>query len=83
MLWQLGGKKNFLNSVMISMLASSAAKHGFDYWSSQSKEYEIGICCLSAKQTALKNKCRLISIYIMIKRSSMMSWTTTLEQTKA
>ena len=40
------------------MLASSVAEHGFDHWSRQSKEYKIGICYLSAKQTALKNKCK-------------------------
>ena len=29
---------------------------GFEPWSSQNKEYEIGICCFSAKHSALRSK---------------------------
>jgi hypothetical protein len=37
---------------MISGLASSAVGRG----SSQTKDYEIGICCFSAKHAALRRK---------------------------
>jgi len=35
--------------VMLSVLASSAVDRGFKSWSDQTKDYEIGICCFSAK----------------------------------
>jgi hypothetical protein len=38
------------------MLASSAVDHGFDIHSIQTKDYKIGICCLSAKHAALSRK---------------------------
>jgi len=41
---------------MISMLASSVVDHGFKPWSGQTKYYEIGICCFSAKHPALRWK---------------------------
>jgi hypothetical protein len=41
---------------MISMLVLSAVDRGFEPWSSQTKDYEIGICCFSAKHTALRRK---------------------------
>ena len=34
---------------MVSMLASSAVDRGFEPRSGQTKDYEIGICCSSAK----------------------------------
>ena len=40
--------------VMVSMLASIAVDHGFDPQSGQTKDYEIGICCFSAKHAALR-----------------------------
>ena len=36
--------------VMVSMLASSAVDHGFELRSSQTKDYNIGICCFSANK---------------------------------
>ena len=39
---------------MVSMLASSAVVRGFKPKSGQAKDYEIGICCFSAKHAALK-----------------------------
>jgi hypothetical protein len=42
--------------VMVSVLASSAAECGFDPWSGRTKDYEIGICCFSAKHAALRRK---------------------------
>ena len=41
---------------MISVLASSAVERGFEPPSGQAKDYEIGICCFSAKHAALRRK---------------------------
>ena len=41
---------------MASVLASSAEVRGFEPRSGQTKDYEIGICCLSAKHAALRRK---------------------------
>ena len=41
---------------MVSVLASSAADRGFEPWSVQTKDYNIGICCFSAKHAALRRK---------------------------
>ena len=41
---------------MVSVLASSAVDRGFDPRSGQTKDYEIGICCFSAKHAALRSK---------------------------
>ena len=41
---------------MVSMLASSAVDRGFELRSGQTKDYEIGICCFSAKQAVLNRK---------------------------
>ena len=38
---------------MVSVLASSAVDHGFEPQSGQTKDYNIGICCFSAKHAAL------------------------------
>jgi hypothetical protein len=42
--------------VMVSMLALSAVDHEIELWSGQTKDYKIGICCLSAKHAALRIK---------------------------
>jgi hypothetical protein len=41
---------------MISVLASSVVDRGFEPWSGQTKDYNIGICCFSAKHAALRRK---------------------------
>jgi hypothetical protein len=41
---------------MVSMLASSVVDRGFEPRSGQAKDYEIGICCFSAKHTAVRRK---------------------------
>jgi hypothetical protein len=41
---------------MVSMLASSVIDNGFEHWSGQTKDYEIGICSFSAKHAALRRK---------------------------
>ena len=40
---------------MVSVLVSSAVDHGFEPLSCQAKDYKIGICCFSAKHSALKS----------------------------
>jgi hypothetical protein len=41
---------------MVRMLASSAVDCRFEHRSRQTKEYKIGICCFSVKNTALRRK---------------------------
>ena len=41
---------------MVSVIASSAVDDGFEPRSGQTKDYKIGICCFSAKHTALRRK---------------------------
>ena len=41
---------------MVSVLASSVVDRGFEFRSGQTKDYEIGICCFSAKHAALRGK---------------------------
>ena len=41
---------------MVSMLASSAVDRLVEPRSGQTKDYEIGICCFSAKHAALRRK---------------------------
>jgi hypothetical protein len=41
---------------MVGVLASSAVDRGFKPQSGQTKDYEIGICCLSDKHAALRRK---------------------------
>jgi hypothetical protein len=41
---------------MVSVLASSAVDRGLETWSGQTKDYDFGICCFSAKHAALRRK---------------------------
>ena len=41
---------------MVSVLALSVVDRVFESLSGQTKDYEIGICCFSAKNTALRRK---------------------------
>ena len=45
-----------INDVMVSVLASIVVDHGFEMSLDQTENYKIGICCFSAKQTALWSK---------------------------
>jgi hypothetical protein len=49
-------KYNRISGVMVSVLTSSAVDSGFEPRSGQTKDYKIGICCFSAKYTALRRK---------------------------
>ena len=42
--------------VIVSVLELSATDRGFESRSSQTKDYKIGICCLSANHTAVRKK---------------------------
>jgi hypothetical protein len=48
--------RGFIGGAMVSMLASSGVDRGFEPWSGQTKDYEIGIYCFSAKHAALRRK---------------------------
>ena len=45
-----------LGGIMGSVLASNVIDHRFKSRSEQTKNYEIGICCLSDKDTSLMSK---------------------------
>jgi hypothetical protein len=47
---------NRIDGVMVSVLASSPVDRGFEPRSGQTKNYKIGICCISVKYTALRRK---------------------------
>ena len=47
---------NRIGSAMVNVLASCVVDRWFDSRSGQTKDYEIGICCLSAKHTAFRKK---------------------------
>jgi hypothetical protein len=51
---------NRIGGVVVSVLASSAVDGVFEAWSGQTKDYEIGICCFSAKHAALRRKIKLV-----------------------
>jgi hypothetical protein len=47
---------NRIGGVMVSVLASSAVDREFEPRFGKTKDYEIGICYISAKRAALKRK---------------------------
>ena len=48
---------NLIGDVMVSVLASSVIDRGFEPRSGQTKDYKIGICCLSTiKARIIKEK---------------------------
>jgi hypothetical protein len=47
---------NRISGVIVNVLASSAVSHGFEPRPGQTKDYEIGVCCFSAKQATLRSK---------------------------
>ena len=47
---------SYIDGVMVSVFASSAVDREFEAPSGQTKDYEIGICCFSAKHAALRRK---------------------------
>ena len=53
---------NHIGGVMVSVLTSSGVDRGVDRGleprSGQTKSYEIGICCFSARHAAFWRKCK-------------------------
>ena len=47
---------NRIDGVKVSVLTSNAEDLGFEHLSGQTKGYEIGICCFSAKHVQLSRK---------------------------
>ena len=45
-----------ISGIMVSMLTSSAIDRGFELRSGPTKDYDIGICCFSAKHAASRRK---------------------------
>jgi hypothetical protein len=45
-----------IGGVMFSVLPSSVVDRGFEPQSGQTKDYQISICCFSAKRAALRRK---------------------------
>ena len=45
-----------ISGVIDSIFAPSSVDCGYKSWLDQTKDYEIDICCFSAKQTALWSK---------------------------
>jgi hypothetical protein len=48
--------RNRIGGVIVSVLFSSAVDRGFEPRWGQTKAYKIGICCFSAKDTAIRRK---------------------------
>ena len=63
---------NRIGGVMVSVLASSAVDRGFDPRSGQTKDYKFGICCFSAKHTALRRKSNLD--WLVRNQNNMSEW---------
>ena len=59
---------------MINVLSSNAVDYVLDSRSGKTKDYNIGICCFSAKQVALtnKNKYCLAGNHINVSMGSVM-----------
>ena len=45
-----------IGGIIVSVLASSVVDRGFEPRLGQTKDYQIGICCFSAKHAALRRK---------------------------
>jgi hypothetical protein len=49
-------KQYFISGIIVIYLTFSAVDRGFEPPSGQTKDYKIGICCISVKYTALRRK---------------------------
>jgi hypothetical protein len=58
-------KESRIGGVMVSVLTYSAVDHWFEPRSGQAKNDKIGICCFSAKHTALRRKTGWFGIKII------------------
>jgi hypothetical protein len=48
------------DSVMYSVFVSKTVDHGFELRSGQTKDYEIDMCCFSAKHAPLRRKSKYL-----------------------
>ena len=55
-----------IDGVMVSVLASSAVDRGFETQTGQTKDYKIGICCLSSTNASLGERATTDLVGIMI-----------------
>jgi hypothetical protein len=55
-IWIIYCELNRIGGVIVSVLTLSAVDREFEPRSGQTKNYEIGICCISAKHAALRSK---------------------------
>jgi hypothetical protein len=65
---------NRIGGVMVSVLVSCAVDRGFEPRSGQTKDYKIGICCLSAKHAALRRKTK---DWLAWNKNNMSEWSDT------
>jgi hypothetical protein len=49
-----------ISGIMVSVFTSSVVDRGFEPRSGQTKDYKIGICCLSTKHAALRRKSKTV-----------------------
>ena len=60
-------------NAMVNVLASSAVDNGVEPFSRQTRDYVIGMCCLSAKHAAFKSKSKGI---LAGHRDNISEWST-------
>jgi hypothetical protein len=60
-----------IGGVMVIVLASSVVDRGFRSRSGQTKDYQIGICCFSAKHAALR---RNSTDWLARNKANMSEW---------
>jgi hypothetical protein len=60
-----------IGDVMVSVLATSAVGRGFEFWSGQTKDYEIGMCYFSAEHAALR---RMSKDWLARNQDNMSEW---------
>ena len=56
---------------MVSVFALSVVDRGFEPWSGQIKDYDIGVCCFSTKHASFKRKSK---DWLARNRDSMFEW---------
>jgi hypothetical protein len=62
---------NRIVGVIVSVLASGVIDREFEPWSGKTKDYNIGICCFSAKHAALRRKSK---DWLAWKQNSVSGW---------
>ena len=62
---------NRIGSVMVSVFASNVVDHGFKPRAGQTKDYETGICCFSAKNAALRKKSK---DWLALNKNNVSEW---------